>query len=216
MSKVRVEEINPVWSTISNPELIRDVFIFEAEFWRQGPYRKEPQTYKKSLLYNRNKFHTGHMARVLEILDRKDVESEAIINDYKVDAEKTEPNLIGKELRDYQQVALAGILEAKRGTWTAPTRSGKTPIMAAVIDCFNLTALIIVHTKDLYEQTKKELSEMLGVKIGEISQKIFDLQDVTVAMKQTLANRIEKGSVPKGFEKRWGIWSLMNVIMFQS
>jgi len=50
-----------------------------------------------------------------------------------------------------------------------------------------------VHNEELLRQWKEEIKEKLGVNAGEIKESTRDIQDVTIAMVQTLNNAIKKG-----------------------
>lgn len=80
-------------------------------------------------------------------------------------------------------------------------------IMAGVLSMFDTTALIIVHTKALFDQTIIEMTKFFpDANIGQINSEKFDPQEITIAMKTSLGNRMKKKRDGKDFHKReWGM-----------
>lgn len=106
-------------------------------------------------------------------------------------------NWKGPELWQHQQEAL---LEAhtcfENGQGVIlhiPTRGGKTLISLKLIQELRASTLIIVHNEELLRQWKEEIREKLGVNAGEIKESTRDIQNITIAMVQTLNNAIKKG-----------------------
>ena len=107
-------------------------------------------------------------------------------------------NSKGLVLRDYQQ----GITEAARGGFEGifrlDTGFGKTVIALALMEQVAQKTLIIVPKLDLLNQFSLEYEKYFGRKPGLIQGKNMDIQDCTIATVQTLRNRINSGSIPRG------------------
>jgi superfamily II DNA or RNA helicase len=95
------------------------------------------------------------------------------------------------ELRDYQIRALQQMIQHDCGVLVAPCGSGKTALGMALIANFRQPALVLVHTRDLLEQTRKAVRQWLGVEAGIIGGGKCDIRPVTVGMVQTLVRRPE-------------------------
>lgn len=89
------------------------------------------------------------------------------------------------KLRDYQEDTFKKVIESlqeeNRTMVQAPTGFGKTVLFSHLIKNYALPTLVIVHRKELYEQSKKAIKAIGGT--GEIW------------MVETLSNRIKKGEV---------------------
>jgi len=175
--KIEIRE-GPVYSEIDHPELIRDWLSYEKVYWRQGRYAKERRSFRKSLVGKNGEFLSGYVPRVKEYLEKKGHTIEVMD---KVDAVPfTWPELEGITFRKDQEEAIKEILLNGRGVWKAPTGSGKTILIAAVLKAYKGTGIVLVHTKALLRQTIEELEK-------------FGLYDdyVEVKMKQSFSNVIE-------------------------
>jgi len=73
---------------------------------------------------------------------------------YKFDDEQIR-NCLKTPLRDYQVEAVKSFIEHKNMIIKAPTGSGKTKVMAALIKLLDLKTLVLCHKKDLVHQTYK-------------------------------------------------------------
>lgn len=82
---------------------------------------------------------------------------------------------------------------ARSGLLQAPPGWGKTFASCNLIARNNAKTLIIVHTKLLFRQWIKELSQQIpNSKIGMIGDGLFDIQDITVAIYKSAYNNIDK------------------------
>lgn len=82
--------------------------------------------------------------------------------------------------------ARSGLLQAKPG-W------GKTFAACSLIAKNNSKTLVLVHTKLLFEQWIKEMSNQLpDIPIGKIGDGLFTIQNITVAIYKTAFNNIEQ------------------------
>lgn len=93
------------------------------------------------------------------------------------------------ELYPYQQRALDELLRFSTGMLEAPTGSGKTNILLSAIPRLNTTTLIIVHTVELFKQTRERCRQWLGIEPGALGAGKWELKPISVAMVQTLARR---------------------------
>ncbi|WP_457741743.1 DEAD/DEAH box helicase [Thermococcus sp.] len=92
-------------------------------------------------------------------------------------------------LRRYQQRAVKKALREKMGVLALPVGSGKTVVGLRIIHELDLSALIVVHTKELLYQWAEKVEELLGVKVGIVGDNKWNEENVTVAMIQTLLSR---------------------------
>ena len=82
-----------------------------------------------------------------------------------------------------------------RGITDAATNAGKTTIIAgiytnAIADVKNM--LILIHRKVIYKQLVDFMGEVFG-EVGQINDKYYEIKPVTVAMVQSLDNRVKDG-----------------------
>ena len=71
-------------------------------------------------------------------------------------------------LRDFQETAVAAMLEKEFGTLNAPTGAGKTVMALALIARRKQPALIVVHTRELALQWVERIGEFLGIPEREV------------------------------------------------
>lgn len=138
-------------------------------------------------------FPVGLLPRVREFLREKGyrvrVKDEREIGGVKLNSTWNE-NYI---LRKYQQKAVKKAIKAKMGVLALPVGSGKTIVDLRIIHEVDLSALIVVHTKELLYQWADKVEEVLGIKAGIVGDNKWDEKEVTVAMIQTLLSRgVEK------------------------
>jgi len=160
--------------------------------------KKRWDGYKSMMKYK--KFPTGFMPYVVKYM--KDLGIEVIIEDERgpvptfVDVWNTQ---IGSfELRSDQlalaqrcNVTVEGI-PFPRGLVDAATNAGKSIIMAGML--YNMegwdNCILLVNSKKIYEKSVKDFAEFFQV--GQINDKHYDIQTFTVAMAQSLGNRMKK------------------------
>jgi superfamily II DNA or RNA helicase len=101
----------------------------------------------------------------------------------------------GHDLRDCQENALEYLkktLPVEYGaSFQLPTACGKTIVIIKLIFDWKLSTIVLVDTRDLLYQWKKELKRVLGVEIGMIGDGIFDPKQITVATVQSIWNYVK-------------------------
>nr|BDD45665.1 hypothetical protein 13 [Desulfobacterales bacterium] len=101
--------------------------------------------------------------------------------------------------RPYQIPALDAMLQRNQGILEAPPGSGKTVIAIEAIVRRSQKTLVLVHTKDLLNQWCDRLRQFANIVAGVIDADRFDIQDVTVAMVQSLRKPLDPS-----FVRKWG------------
>ena len=146
-----------------------------------------------SLMHSMSSFPTGLLTLVEPMLIDKGIDYKLLRQsapDYHyIDADC----LNGITLRDYQVKAVGKLLESSRGVAKMATNSGKTEVIAALIRALDAPpTIVIVHRKELMYQTAQRLEDRLGLEIGIIGDGEDSPAQITVAMVQTLYNRLPK------------------------
>jgi superfamily II DNA or RNA helicase len=145
-----------------------------------------------SLMQSFSSFPTGLLSYALKALDAKGY-------DYSIrDTRKSlsynpviESMLRGISLRDYQIYAANTLLDNKCGIAKMATNSGKTEVMAAIIEALGCCkTTVVVHRKELLYQTHQRFDMRLisAHNLGIIGDGVWDPGDITIAMVQTLSN----------------------------
>ncbi len=181
---INIEEIDAVYSQISDWKAIKDFLGYRAEYWRKGRYRKERHEYFRSLVKKDGLFYSGFLPRIRKHLKDKGVgyhigESEGVAMD-------AQPEVSGIEFRKDQLDALS-TMRMGRGVWQAPTGSGKTILIAGLLSMSSWRALVVVHTETLFKQTIEELERFWPDEVGRLGCGMDDAGDITVGMVQTLS-----------------------------
>jgi superfamily II DNA or RNA helicase len=95
--------------------------------------------------------------------------------------------------REYQRKVLGKTYQHDQGVICAPTGAGKTILGMALIAYRGERTLILVHSKELQAQWKKEIKKWMGLEAGVIgSGKWQEGEEITIAMLQTLHKRPER------------------------
>jgi superfamily II DNA or RNA helicase len=97
-------------------------------------------------------------------------------------------------LRDYQENLVKILLEKKRGILSAATSSGKTLMIAKLIQELNVAPfLFYTLTRDLMYQSRDRLQEAISnTKIGIIGDGNCDIQDINIVTVQTATSAFLK------------------------
>lgn len=112
-------------------------------------------------------------------------------------------NLAEVNLRAYQEIACREILEQQQGVWVAPPGAGKTTTTLEAIRRSGQRALIIVDKTNIAEQWRERAQQFLQKDIGLIGDGVYNEQDITVVLQQTLWAR-KDSLIKKGFFDAWG------------
>jgi len=142
----------------------------------------------------------GAVNIIREILDSHNIEVEI------VDGRTTGKPITCKAalgLREYQRNAQTAAIKRVQGIIVLPCGGGKTYIGVSIIGKIKRTALIVVHTKDLRDQWLDSLKK-IGINAGQIGDGIIDIQDVTVAIVDSIETVLKKKENVKLFT-RFGI-----------
>lgn len=132
-------------------------------------------------------FPTGMIAIVRTILDAHKIQYQTI--DCRPAFPKgKELKLHGVTLRDYQQEAVDLAVQKQRGILRCGTGGGKTSILSGIIARVNVPTIILIHKTDIFHQLVRNFERILKVPIGRIGDGECDIQNITVAMVQTLAH----------------------------
>lgn len=155
------------------------------------------------LLYRPNRsFPSGLLPTVINILKTRNQPYEIIDKRLRPQLPFGELLLKNVTLRDYQTEAVQAGIHATRGVFDMATNSGKTLVACGITKMLRgLRTVFLTHKKDLLYQTKKVFEKTLGIPIGIIGDGLWDEQDVTIGMVQTLCRGLDTEEV-KGLLKR--------------
>jgi superfamily II DNA or RNA helicase len=92
-------------------------------------------------------------------------------------------------LYPYQARGLDQLLAHETGCLEAPTGSGKTNILLSAIPRLGTRTLILVHSRELFTQTRARCREWLGYDPGALGAGQWSVKPISVGMIQTLAKR---------------------------
>ncbi|WP_324736770.1 DEAD/DEAH box helicase [Thermococcus sp. SY098] len=161
--------------------------IYEALSYKRdfGKWEKPESLYDP---YEKS-FPVGLIPRVKRLLNSKGYRVR-IIDEREVEGIKLNSEWNEKyKLRRYQQKAVKKAIKAKMGVLALPVGSGKTVVGLRIVHELDLSALIVVHTKELLYQWKEKVEEVLGIEAGIVGDNKWNEKPVTVAMIQTLLSR---------------------------
>ena len=130
----------------------------------------------------------GNLERIRHYLERRQLQSTFVDRRTLVGISKRKTSTI--TLRDYQQGIPDTLSRSSQGIIKLYTGYGKTLIALKVAELLQQKTLIIVPTAKIYDQFVQEYNKYFDSDIGQIQGNKFDVKDITVAMVQTLKNRI--------------------------
>jgi replicative superfamily II helicase len=123
-----------------------------------------------------NSFPVGLVPRVRAFLKEKGyrvrVRDERIIRGEKLDSTWNE----AYKLRKYQKKAIGKAIKAKMGVLALPVGSGKTIVGLGIVHKLGVSAIIIVHTKELLYQWAEKVREVLGIEAGIIGDNKWQIK----------------------------------------
>lgn len=156
---VKITEMNPVYSKISNPSLISNLLAFEKTVWikdrRKNKYGKSPRSYDFKLVGKDGVFLTGFLPKVFKHLKNSDIDYE--FDGVEYDSISDTPSLKGVSFREDQLRAISLAVKKLRGVLLAPTGAGKTVIVSGIISCLKgKRVLFLCHNIDLAMQARNE------------------------------------------------------------
>lgn len=138
-------------------------------------------------------FKTGMLSLLLRLYDKEGVKYK--LKDVRrikspPDMEDVKINLsyMPFDLRDYQMDALLKGLVNKNGIFYAATGTGKTVIMAALLQGWYKKSMVLINQVDLALQLQEELSEYMDEKVGLIGNGIWNPERVTVCIDRSIEN----------------------------
>ena len=186
---IEITEIDPVWSKINQPHIIKPLLRYKHEWWKPGPFKKERKETIIDMISGKGEFLTGFTDKVVKYLEEKGADYRLETQHYGVEIYL--PGLPGIVFRDYQKTAIDKCRYQQRGIWVAPTAAGKTIIMMGILRSYkNSPTLILVHTKTLFNQIYEDLNNYFPCqKIGRIGAGIDDPQEITVGIIKSVAAR---------------------------
>ncbi len=133
---MKITILDSVYSQIEKVgiPIFSPLLSYVAEYWKQGPFRKERREYQKSLMGKDGVFLTGFIPKIINEAKKKSIpiEWEGAI-DY-IEPTTNEPELKGITFRPDQLDLIRTALVEQRGVLQAPTGVGKclgkgTPIL---------------------------------------------------------------------------------------
>jgi len=145
---------------------IRNLLTLKQSVFSPGGYFR---SFYRRYINKKNQIPTGLLNIVLNYCKENEFSYEVIDKRTKIDIKPVFLNSVS--LRDYQKEAVIKSLECGRGIIKAPTGSGKTVIIASIINSFlneNRKALVIVDRLNLMLQ-HKDMYIKCGINENEIS-----------------------------------------------
>lgn len=114
--------------------------------------------------------------------------------------------------RDYQEDAIADLLEREHGFYVAPTGAGKTVTILGLILRTKARSLIITDKANMVDQWRRRACQWLGLSmdleqhdsVGMIAEGTWEERGVTIALRQTLWARLWELSAT-GWFGDWGL-----------
>lgn len=148
---------------------------------------------KKFIYKNGTVVPTGLLHQLIEVFSLNNVEYQVIDTRKFLPYIEGDVALDGIDLYPFQQQAVDIMAKKGYGLLHAGTGAGKTEVAAGLIKKLGIPkTLFLTHRNLLSSQTQKRLQKRLGLPIGIIEGKVFDEQQVTIAMIPTMFNRIKK------------------------
>jgi superfamily II DNA or RNA helicase len=185
---MKLTVINPVFSKITNPEMVKPLLGFQKEFWKKEMYRKIRKKYMHYMITREGYFFTGFIPRISDWAKNVNVSLEIENNSYLGISPNKSFFIKNITFRQDQISLINKAVEKRRGLLIAPTGSGKTIVAAGIISNFideGIKVLFLCHTLSLLNQTEKEFKKM-GLNTSKTGAGEIDLSgQIVIAMMQT-------------------------------
>ena len=165
-------------------------------------------------------FPAGLTKRVKEFLKWYEIDAYEDLH-YSEDRSSGKFEWAGPELREYQKQAITKLIAHDGGIVSLPTGSGKTLIALRMIYALHTQTIVLVHTKELFGQWKREIEKTLNMVPISYSEAICgfipadyagdrnkdDWAGVTLAMIPTLAQANKTGNMIalRTLEKKYNV-----------
>lgn len=190
----------------------RQVFLDSLWFPNPSPTREEKDNPyydgKVSFFVDayKTQFPTGLLSHVISHLAANSVLPEVtVLRPFQVSDKQVDPDLFshcGIKLHDYQVGLANAAIRSGRGIVSAPPRSGKTLIQAAVAATLGLPSVMFVQRESLLDQ-QVECLRKYGLNPGIIRGNVLDYGAThAVAMLQTVNSRIRSPDMVRWLESR--------------
>lgn len=139
-------------------------------------------------LYNKysDTFSTGLLTKVCNVLDKNNIQY--VVQDTRVRPIGGSPIPTNTTLRQDQEDVVKTCIEKGRGIIALPTGWGKSYSQIDLVCRLNLPTVIVVHKLDIMQQFIDWFKERANIDVGQVGNGIINVQHITIAMIQTLAN----------------------------
>ena len=216
--KIKIE-INNATSKISGlPRNVKSVInshlaVKMPNYWFSPKYKQGLWDGTiKFFQYQTGMFPTGLLPRILELLEEVELTDYEIVDlrkdlkTFKVDPINYGYKIGEKTVRNYQVDAVNSVLTNSvngrfypRGIINIATNGGKTLIASVILKQVypklveqNKVFLFVTHSKEIAQQSKKSIEEILGEEVGFIGDGKWNVKPVTIAIITTLYSRKTK------------------------
>lgn len=198
--------IDNVWTRIdADPKLIAkidDELSYFVDGYKFMPAHKKGWDGKRRLL-QASRFPTGLLEDAGEIATNLGYQIE--VKDARVKPPENFKDffLRGADERENQLEAVQAAVERERGIIWAGTGSGKTNVMAGIIQVLNLPAIMMVDRVDIASQTRKRWIQLLGRRdIGIFTGSQKTDGNIVCATFKSLVSRYEQDKKDRTFHLR--------------
>jgi superfamily II DNA or RNA helicase len=154
-------------------DLLKDYAVYTDNYFFSPEYQLGRWNGKFNFFTSGNRTYCAFILEIAEELKNRGYKIKVKNNrrNFNIDFDRVDKNLFeqyGWIIADHQLKAINSVLETKEGIIKVGTGGGKTLITAVLSHTFlnkNLRTIIIVPTKDLIKQTKREI-EQFGMDVG--------------------------------------------------
>lgn len=197
---------NNVWATVEAATEVHS-YLWESLKYRPAGYDhvysfKSGRWNGYNYLYKDNRFRVGLLCRVLDILHDKGIPFELVS---KINRTQSVDHHLNKKFikaYDFQQNVIPVANSNDRGIIVSPTGTGKTVIIALVIDNVKLKTIVLVNDIVLLDQMALSLSRYFDQPIGMIGDGEFQLENITVSTIQSLLSIGKSKSANNAHKKK--------------